>query len=240
MTDRIVEIIKKLSFKLISRKRYNELNNAKKTYSQIGEDIIISYAFNLKKIHLPTYLDIGANDPAIFNNTYIFYQRGIRGINIDANPYSIKKFNHLRPLDKNINVGISSTNSKLPFYLMEDDKLSTFSEFELNKLLKLGKKLQETIYVPTLTIADLLANYNNNIMPDLLSIDTEGLDSEIIQQLDFNIYRPKIICIETSEFSLNGVGNKHSDLINYIIGKDYFEYASTYLNSIFIDKKWFF
>ena len=34
---------------------------------------------------------------------------------------------------------------------------------------------------------------------DFLNIDVEGADFDVLNSLDFNIYRPKIICIEIIE-----------------------------------------
>jgi hypothetical protein len=42
------------------------------------------------------YVDVGAYHPFLFSNTYIFYLRGWRGINIDATPGSMKLFNKFR------------------------------------------------------------------------------------------------------------------------------------------------
>ena len=53
------------------------------------------------------YVDIGAHHPKRFSNTYIFYQRGWRGINIDAKPGTKEVFNKLRPRDINLEVPIS-------------------------------------------------------------------------------------------------------------------------------------
>jgi hypothetical protein len=123
---------------------------------------------------------------------------------------------------------------------MEDEGLSTFSKDEYNKYLKLGYKLKNTIKVPTICINKVIRDYCDNNIPDFLSMDTEGLDFEIIQQLDFTKSRPKVICVESSDHSPDGVGARRTELINYILEKEYFEYGSTCLNSIFVDKRWFF
>ena len=46
----------------------------------------------------------------------ILYQNGWRGINIDANQFSIDLFNFTRPYDANYNVAISDKNEKIDFY----------------------------------------------------------------------------------------------------------------------------
>src|SRR5690242_15209281 len=94
------------------------------SYSQCGEDAIIDYIFRLRGIHQPSYIDIGANHPFSLSNTAMFYVKGCRGINIDANPELISLFEEYRPQDINLNVGISDEESELDFYIMQDNTLS--------------------------------------------------------------------------------------------------------------------
>jgi|TARA_B110000495_G_C22551611_1_gene333645 hypothetical protein len=37
---------------------------------------------------------------------------------------------------------------------------------------------------------------------DFLNIDVEGADFEVLQSLNFNIYKPKLICVEVIEKNL--------------------------------------
>src|SRR5690348_15604960 len=56
------------------------------TYAQCGEDVIVGFLLGWLNISEPTYLDIGANDPIQYNNTYALYQRGFRGVCVEPNP----------------------------------------------------------------------------------------------------------------------------------------------------------
>ena len=77
-----------------------------KYYSQFGEDVVLRVLVgDLKKPGF--YVDVGAYHPKHLSNTYYFYKKGWRGINIDPNPKSIKLFNLLRPSDINLNVAIA-------------------------------------------------------------------------------------------------------------------------------------
>jgi hypothetical protein len=44
---------------------------------------------------------------------------------------------------------------------------------------------------------------------DFISIDTEGFDEQIIRSIDFILYRPKVLCVETIE--QNETGFKYYD-----------------------------
>src|SRR6056297_1825951 len=72
----------------------------KRSFSQSGEDMILNNLFaNIKK---GVYIDLGANDPYFQSNTQYFYELGWKGINIDANPDSIKRLKKIRKRDINI------------------------------------------------------------------------------------------------------------------------------------------
>lgn len=53
------------------------------SYSQCGEDLIVSFIFNRLGILNPNYIDIGAHHPYKLSNTAFFYESGSRGINIE-------------------------------------------------------------------------------------------------------------------------------------------------------------
>ena len=60
------------------------------SYSQQGEDMILKSLFQDHQSGF--YVDVGAHHPSRFSNTYFFYLRGWRGINIDAMPGSMAAF----------------------------------------------------------------------------------------------------------------------------------------------------
>lgn len=212
----------------------------KTSYAQCGEDVLVDYVFRLRGIQKPSYLDIGANHPVLLSNTAIFYKRGCRGINIDANPSLLPAFHKHRPADINLNVGIGSSSGVLPFFVIEDPTLSTFSEEEAKKMQKLGHQLKTTIQVPLKSVNDILVEYCNGQFPDFLSLDVEGLDLDILRSIDYTRSRPKIICVEAAEHSPTGAGARRDELIEFLKSNGYFEYANTNLNAIMVLKEFWF
>lgn len=211
------------------------------SYSQCGEDLIIQYIFKLRNIEKPTYLDIGANHPFSLNNTAIFYLKGSKGINIEANPNLIDSFFKNRPQDINLNIGIGNKEEASDFYIMNDATLSSFSKEECSNYIKTGKyHLVETKKIQLTTIQKVLDKYNNGFFPDFLSLDVEGLDFEVLKTIDFNKSTPKIICVEAAEYSPIGAGKRRNELIDFLINKNYFEYANTNLNAIMVRKDFWF
>ena len=212
----------------------------RKSYSQCGEDLLISYVFTLRGIHNPSYMDIGANDPYFLSNTALFYSKGSKGINIEANPDLHNKFTALRQRDINLNVGISNQPEELDFYIMDDNTLSTFSKDEYESMAAQGRKLKEIKKIKLVTVAEVIDQHFGGMFPDFLSIDVEGMDFQILQSIDFSRSRPKVICVEAADYSPVGAGARRSELIDFLAGKGYYEYANTNLNAIMVDRKFWF
>jgi FkbM family methyltransferase len=215
----------------------NYIKDAVVSFSQTGEDLIIDFIFKTRGIQKPSYIDIGANHPFLFNNTSLFYLKGGRGINIEPNPQLITLFNYQRPLDINLNIGIGSTMEDLDFYIMEPSVFSSFNKNEVDNFIKNGYTIKEKIRVKVFPINHILDKHFNGKFPDFLTIDVEGFEMEILQNIDYSKAFPKVICVETSEFSLKGIGEKRQDLIDFIKSNGYHLYADTYLNSIFIHEE---
>src|SRR5688572_6735284 len=76
------------------------------SFSQSGEDLIVDFILNGVGLSMPTYLDIGAHHPHYINNTYKFYKRGCRGVNIEPDPSLIVEFERIRSEDVNLNFGV--------------------------------------------------------------------------------------------------------------------------------------
>ena len=62
---------------------------------------------------------------------------------------------------------------------------------------------------------------------------------QILQDFNFKKFRPEVFCIETLTYTENNTETKLYALIEYMKAQDYFVYADTYINTIFVDKeKW--
>lgn len=236
MFKRISEKIKhiiKLSY--IEKKVY--LSNS---YSQVGEDSIIAFLFADKGINEITYLDLGTNIPDLSNNTYLFYTRGYRGVCVEADKALIPEIVLKRPADIVIHAGVSTSNSKeADFYILNVNGLSTFDKQEAERRESLlGYRIAEVVKVPLIGINEII-NQNFENFPTLLSIDIEGLDLEVLKSLDFSKYPIPVICVETCTFSSNHIRPKDSEIFNFLLSKGYMTYADTYVNTIFVNQKWF-
>ena len=202
------------------------------TYSQKQEDLVIDRLIGNKKKN-GFYVDIGANDPIRFNNTYRFYKKGWRGINVEPNINIIKKLNKIRPRDTNINYGLSGSRGKLFFYSFYTDTLSTFSKKEAEEYVKKGFDLESIKKIDTVTMKELFIKYKINKI-DILSIDTEGYDLIILKSNDWEKFRPKVLCVESAIFG-DDSSNNGIEIRKYVTGNGYRLVYENGLNAIYID-----
>lgn len=222
------------------KERQKEKLYKKISYSQCGEDLIVSFIFNALNILFPKYLDIGANHPVYLNNTYYFYLNGSTGVCVEPDPVLFSKLKYKRAKDICLNAGVGSFSQKqADFYIMSTDTLNTFSKEEAERYQSYGTyKIKEVIKMPILEINDIVDQYLFNLV-NFISIDIEGLELEILKTLDFSRIRPEVFCIETLTYTEDKTEQKNQQILDYMINNGYFVYADTYINTIFVDrKKW--
>ncbi len=171
-------------------------------FSQTGEDkLVLSYLEQISGY----YVDVGAYDPITFSNTFAFYLRGLRGINIEPNPDAIPAFEHLRSEDKTINMGVSRNAQDLDYYSFNLPTFNTFNKDFAERILSNQSGLvQHSIRkIPTRPLTDILNEHAPQDQPfQLLSVDAEGMDLEVLQSLDWKKYRPEIVLVEDLAFEI--------------------------------------
>jgi FkbM family methyltransferase len=206
------------------------------SFSQCGEDLIVRYVLALRGITRPSYLDVGAHDPFYLSNTALLYKLGGRGINIDPNRDLIAAFQRARPDDVNLCLAVGAGGGSLDLFVFEDGTLSTCSPAEAKELQSHGHKQLRIDRVPVKPLAELIAEHARDRFPDFLSLDVEGLEKEILAPLGGRRDLPKVMAVETAEYSPTGSGKKRQDLIDFIRGIGYAVYADTNLNTIFVHR----
>lgn len=221
----------------------NEKDEVKLSFSQSGEDNIIKYIFSTLGIDIKkcTYLDLGANHAVHLSNTYSFYTQGAKGVLLEANPELAKELSEQRPDDIVINKCLSEkSGEKLDFYIMNGDGLSTTDYEAVQSFIKENPtlKIERTVSVDSITINEITEKYFPQKAPDILNIDIEGMELAVLKMTDFEKFRPLVIICEMIEYR-NGltVGEKNQEIIDFMHGKNYEEFAFTGINSIFIDKR---
>lgn len=209
----------------VAREKFFNKSSDKSTYSQHAEDLFIDRM--LKRKAVGSYIDIGANNPVILNNTKRFYDRGWTGVNVEPNTKLWQLFNEQRPKDLNLNVGVGDEKGGMEFYIFEIDTLSTFSKSEADILSASGEKLKEKINIEVITLSDIFEKINKNYV-DFITIDTEGWDEKVLRSNDWTKNRAGIICVEK---------NKSKGLEKFFLEIDYKYLGTNGLNEFYLDSK---
>lgn len=211
------------------------------SFSQAGEDTIIMHILSKinNQIQTINYLDIGCNHYKNFNNTYRFYQKGLSGVLVEANPLLIDEIKKYRPRDIILNNGIGiEANQELDFYVINGGGLSSFNKNSVDKAIKNDPDayIERIEKIKIITLNTIIEKYFNEA-PTIVSIDIEGDEYSVLESLDEKKFRPLVFIVETIEYRKTlTLGTKRKDIINLMENKGYLEFAFTGVNSIFIDK----
>ena len=210
----------------------------KKSYAMDGEDLAIDQYIEKKEKGF--YVDIGAHHPIHRNNTQLLFNRGWEGINIDVNQFSIDLFNFLRPDDLNLLTAISDQEGEITFYyqkkfsqLNTTDKKIAHEHFNGN----FNERL-----VKCQSIHNILINSKyKEAKIDFLNIDVEGAEMKVLRTLNFEIYDPKLICIEILGYrdldsKEREIRIKDDEIYRYLIEKNYKKVwsGSSYCSHLFV------
>ena len=200
-------------------------------YAQEGEDLILETFFY--GISNGFFVDIGAYAPIKYSNTYLFYMKGWRGINIDARPESMKDFKKIRPEDINLEVAVGQNEEILTYYMFDEPAINGFSkQVSEDRHANTPYKIQRTVEMPLRRLESIL---DENIKPDkvihFMSIDVEGLDLEVLKSNNWDKYKPLMMLVEISVVTEGlGIG---SPIDIFLVDKGYKLVAKTYRTSFY-------
>lgn len=176
------------------------------SYSQEGEDRVLASYFRRKR-ESGFFVDVGAYHPQRFSNTYLFYLRGWRGINIDAQPNSMQLFRKVRPRDINLEMPIHDSGAALPYFQYEEPAVNGFSR-QLSEHRAANGKFKQTsqIHLQTHRLEHVLDRYLPAGQPiDFLTIDVEGMEFQVLNSNDWKKYRPEVVLLEVLHFDFGSL-----------------------------------
>jgi FkbM family methyltransferase len=177
----------------------------KRAYGHFGDDIALEClfreTFGLDALRSGFYVDVGAFHPTKYSNTFRFYRRGWSGVVIDLELDKVQAFRIRRPRDTAVQAAVSATPGQLTFY---GDSFSPFTTSDANNTGALERSTRFELTTRTLTdILDQTKYRDRQI--DLLDVDCEGMDLDVLQSLNFERYRPKIVSVEIHAASIERV-----------------------------------
>ena len=209
---------------------------ASPSYSQEGEDRVLCRVMGENGGATGFYVDVGALHPMRFSNTYAFYLRGWRGINIDACPGSMGEFMRARPNDINLEVAISNTPTTLTYYAFDDPAVNGFSKEAAEAIAATHKCTFTTRAIETKRLTEILDQY---LPPgqriDFMTVDVEGMDEDVLRSNDWDRYRPSFLLVEDLRQS-SLLRLAESPLVRYLDQIGYDPIARTLNTNIFRER----
>lgn len=202
--------------------RLVEAEENENTYSTDCEDIIMYDIMKKLGYEKFTYMDIGVCHPVIRNNTYLFYENSkSKGVLVEPNPLMVELIKEYRPEDKVIVCGTGGKNDETLryYYSKSAPGLNTFKK----EIAKQRNILDNYCEIPIRNINEIIEE-NFESFPDVIDIDSEGMDIEILKNINFNKYKIKIICIE----------NDSEEALDFLQKNNYIHCMTTKENNIFV------
>lgn len=206
------------------------------TYAQYFEDVIVESLIkayvskNKNKVLSFTYIEIGANHPISTSSTFLLSKKyNANGILVEANPDLISELSKIRKRDHVYNFAISNSDEEyVEFYLSKDTEISSLNKQFVEAWDK--KEANNKIRVKNKRINEILEITKNcNLV--YLSIDIEGMDLDLIKDIDYTKYKPFLIQCEPSEGFKKGTKD---EMVDFLKEKNYILICETEGNLIFI------
>lgn len=177
-----------------------------KDFSQNGEQqIIVNYFNKINGDHVITFLDLGANDGKTLSNTHALALLGCKGHIVEPCEIPYSKAKALYEGNKNIqvsNVAVGTENGEFEILSSDShlkngdtDLLSTLKKSETKRWGNTQKFTPQKVKVvdfKTFLESSKLKTF------DFISIDIEGMDYDVLVQMDLKSLDCKMLCIETN------------------------------------------
>jgi FkbM family methyltransferase len=209
-------------------------------YGQCGEDLIVASllrAFAMRKgldLSKEKFLEIGGNHPIATSASYLLARSlGMTGVIVEANPRLIADLRRVRTdakvIHAAVNVGGGATAT---LTVSNQNELSSLDRRFVTEWHNGSVGERERVEVPAIGINQLLASHFGDRTPLYLSVDIEGLDVDVLQDMDFTKYRPAIVQAEPSDHHLP---NNSRHMVDLLESRGYVLVAKTSVNQIFVD-----
>jgi FkbM family methyltransferase len=190
-------------------------------YSQFEQDKYL-YNTHFQNIHSPGYfVDIGAHDGITGNNTFLFEQLGWDGICFEPLPLVYEKLKTNRKCQTK-QIALTDKVGKEQFFMIEgySEMLSGLvSNYEQEHIFRINKELEE--FEQKYDYIEVECSTFNkeikNTKIDILSIDTEGSEFKIIQNINFDKYQISFLIFEMNYYNkelINLLNTKNFTLVH--------------------------
>jgi FkbM family methyltransferase len=188
-----------------------------KSHSQVFQDLFVQFILGS-----PTngyFCEFGATDGIELSNSYTLETYfGWSGVCAEPARSWQEAFRKNRPSTAiETDCVWAVTGETIVFNEVAGLGLSTIADFsDSDRHAKRRRGSRSSEYnVRTISLNDLLAKYEAPAEFEYLSVDTEGSEFEILSNLDFNRYRPRVITVEHNYTS------RRADIFQHLTGHGY-------------------
>lgn len=163
------------------------------SYAQNFEDVMLHRVFSSTVNGF--YIDVGAWHPDLDSVTKHFYERGWSGVNIEPSRSYFRILTKRRARDTNLNVAVGTRTEDMDFVEVAGSGLSSLRQDAIAHANRHGFSSRR-YKVPVVTLQVIFEQYCRGKQVSFLKIDVEGSEEDVIESLDWVIYRPVLVVVE--------------------------------------------
>lgn len=144
------------------------------------------------------YVCAEAHHPMWISNALWFYRHGWRGINIDADPGSMRAFCRPRPWDMNLGLLMSDQELEMAFqYWNPSFMLNTVTPEHAHYSTQCLDREPERVLMKAIRLDSLLAEHvPTDRKIDSMTLDVERHDLKMLRSNDWHRFRQKLMLVE--------------------------------------------
>jgi FkbM family methyltransferase len=185
------------------------------------------------------FVDFGAFDCVQWSNTYILAQAGWSGLMVEPQPALVDKCEEALADYPNVKLVEAAVSNVTTVDMMRlAGSVSTLSEEQvdayegtLNEYL--FKRDPEYILIDVIHAATLLEQFDVPPGFEVLSIDVEGSEVAVLDALDMEYWRPKLVIIEAHEKLHSPVDAKAVAINDYFDDAGYEKIYCDHINNVY-------
>jgi FkbM family methyltransferase len=163
------------------------------SYAQCLEDYHLERVFGAQEAGF--YIDVGAGHPVADNVSYHFYLKGWHGLVVEPQASLAKLYPRLRPRDHVVDHLVGAEDGEVDFHIVNRlHGFSTIVEENARGAASFGADFQ-TRRMRIRPLSTLLEERRIRHV-DFLKVDVEGAEPAVLDGMDWQNVRPKVLCIE--------------------------------------------
>jgi FkbM family methyltransferase len=219
---------------------YSRVRGGRTSYSQYAEDLLVMdfFAGAVPASHRPDpgfYVDIGAYHPRFISNTHALSRAGWHGLVVDVDQTKLDRFSTRKNCTPVCCV-VSDHEGTIDFYKFRRmwSEIDTLDATQAEKYREEFGIEYDVVALPTKPLPTIFEE-NGVRHIDFLNVDIEGHDLAALKTLDFERWRPTLLCVEDHANSFV----KPSDLDRFLDDREYLIYAHVGVSKLYADRRIF-